>query len=236
MQSISLLLKVLWSPGEAMFLLSKNPRIAVPIIFLCLFSLLTGAVVLTKVDSAELAMRTIERSARGGQLSEEQKAQFRERMNSPLFKGFTIVSAVVGPVVVITIVAGLYFGLFTMLGREGSFKAFYSITAFAFIPSIFRQLAVVLSAFVVPASSIMPDELGSLSPAVFLERDSVSPVVFAGVNTIDLVSIWILILLVIGYGFVTRKSLSKTTRAGAIVGVFLGYVALRLAYAAMTGV
>ena len=236
MQSVDLLFKVLWSPGEAMSFLSKNPRVLAPMLFLCLFSMLAGGAVLMKVDSAELALRTIERSTRGASLSDEQKAQIRQQMNSPIVKGLTFASTVIGPLLLIGIVAGVYFALFTMLGREGSFKAFFSITAFAFIPSIIRQLAAALSAFLVPPSSLMPDELGSVSPAVFLDRDSVSPVLFAGVNTIDLITIWILILLVIGYGFVTRKSLSKTARASAVVGVFLIYVCLRLAFAAIRGV
>ena len=236
MESVGLLFKVLWSPGEAMSFLSKNPRVLAPMLFLCLLSMLTGGAILMKVDAADLALRTIERSSRGASLTDEQKAQIRQQVNSPIIKGLTFVSTVIGPLLLIAIVAGVYFALFTMLGREGGFKAFFSITAFAFIPSIFRQFAAVLSVFVVPASSLMPDELGSLSPAVFLDRDSVSPVLFTGVNTIDVVTIWILILLVIGYGFVTRKSLSKTARAGAVAGVFLIYVCLRLVSAAIRGV
>jgi len=234
MQSISLLFKVLWSPGEALFFLSKNPKVLTPILFLTLFSIVTGAVLVTKLDSAELTMRALERSR--SNLSDEQKAQLRRQMGSPVVKVFTFVSAVVGGLLVVLIVAGIYFALFTMLGREGSFKAFLSITAYAFVPTIFRSLAAVLSAYVVPPSSLMPDELGSLSPAVFLDRDAMSPVVFTAVNTIDLVTIWVLILLWIGYGFVTRKSLSKVSRAGAILGVFLLYVALRLVSAAVRGI
>jgi len=234
MQSISLLFKVLWSPGEALFFLSKNPKVLTPILFLTLFSIVTGAVLVTKLDSAELTMRALERSR--SNLSDEQKAQLRRQMGSPVVKVFTFVSAVVGSLLVVLIVAGIYFALFTMLGREGSFKAFLSITAYAFVPTIFRSLAAVLSAYVVPPSSLMPDELGSLSPAVFLDRDAMSPVVFTAVNTIDLVTIWVLILLWIGYGFVTRKSLSKVSRAAAILGVFLLYVALRLVSAAVRGI
>ncbi len=235
MQSITLLFKVLWSPGEAMFLLSKNPRVLTPILFLTLFSILTGAVLVMKLDSAELAMRAIERSRGGSNLSDEQKAQLRRQMDSPVVKGFTFVSAVLGALLLVLIVAGIYFALFTMLGREGSFKAFLSITAYAFVPTIFRSMAAMLSAYVVPPASLMPDELG-LSPAVFLDRDSVSPVLFTAVNSIDLVNIWVLSLLGIGYGFVTRKSLSKASRAAAILGVFLLYVALRLASAAVRGI
>lgn len=234
MQSISLLFKVLWSPGEALFFLSKNPKVLTPILFLTLFSIVTGAVLVTKLDSAELTMRALERSR--SNLSDEQKAQLRRQMGSPVVKVFTFVSAVVGALLVVLIVAGIYFALFTMLGREGSFKAFLSITAYAFVPTIFRSLAAVLSAYVVPPSSLMPDELGSLSPAVFLDRDAMSPVVFTAVNTIDLVTIWVLILLWIGYGFVTRKSLSKVSRAAAILGVFMLYVALRLVSAAVRGI
>jgi Yip1 domain len=234
MQSISLLFKVLWSPGEALFFLSKNPKVLTPILFLILFSIVTGAVLVTKLDSAELTMRALERSR--SNLSDEQKAQLRRQMGSPVVKVFTFVSAVVGALLVVLIVAGIYFALFTMLGREGGFKAFLSITAYAFVPTIFRSLAAVLSAYVVPPSSLMPDELGSLSPAVFLDRDAMSPVVFTAVNTIDLVTIWVLILLWIGYGFVTRKSLSKVSRAAAILGVFMLYVALRLVSAAVRGI
>jgi len=236
MQSITLLFKVLWSPGEAMFLLSKNPRVLTPILFLTLFSILTGSVLVMKLDSAELAMRAIERSRGGSNLSDEQKAQLRRQMDSPVVKGFTFVSAVLGALLLVLIVAGIYFALFTMLGREGSFKAFLSITAYAFVPTIFRSMAAMLSAYLVPPASLMPDELGSLSPAVFLDRDSVSPVLFTAVNSIDLVNIWVLSLLVIGYGFVTRKSLSKASRAAAVLSVFLLYVALRLASAAVRGI
>jgi Yip1-like protein len=240
MQSVGLLFKVFWSPGEAMFLISKSPRVLAPMLFLSLFSCIAGSAVLMKVDSAELNMRMLERSIGGRNLSDEQKAQLREqayaRMNSPLAKTISFISTAVFQLVIVVLVATIFFALFTMLGREGGFKAFLSITAFAFLPSVFRQLATVLTAFFVPSSAIMPDELGSLSPSVFLDRDSVSPVLFAGMSTLDVVSIWILLLLIIGYGYVTRKSLSKSARASAVVVVFLVYVAARLSVAGWFGV
>ena len=156
-------------------------------------------------------------------------------MDLPAVKGFTLATTVLGPACLVLILAGLYFGLFTMLGREGGFKAFLSITAFAFIPSVFRQLAAVVSVFVVPAASIMPDELGSISPAVFLDRDAIVPALFIFVNMIDLVTIWILALLIIGYGQVARRSLSKAVLAGGVLGPFLVYAVLRIAIAWIRG-
>ena len=101
---------------------------------------------------------------------DQQKDLIRQQMGSPVVKGFTFVSTAVTPVVIILVVALIYFALFTILGREGGFKSFLSITAFAFVPLIFRQLAALISAYFLPSSAIMLDELGSLSPAVFLDR------------------------------------------------------------------
>jgi hypothetical protein len=236
MRSIGLLFKVLWSPGEAMFQLSKNPRVLAPMLFLSVFSFVAGSITLTKVDFAELSMRMIERSARGAQMPDEQKEQIRRATNSTPAKVSLFAATVVLPLIVIVVVAVVYFGLFTMLGREGGFKSYLSITTYAFVPIVFSQLAGLLRAYLVPSSSLMLDELGSLSAAVFIDRDSVSPVVFTAANTVDLSSIWILTLLAIGYGFVTRKRLSKTARTGAVVGVFLAYAALKLVSAAVRGV
>jgi hypothetical protein len=235
MRSVDLLFKVLWSPAEAMFLISKNPRALVPIVFIAFCSLAGGMLVIAKVPPSELAMRAIERSPQGANLSNEQKDRIRQQMNSPAARVFGIISTVVAPIMIVLIVASIYFGIFTIVGREGGFKAFFAITAFAFVPIIFRQGAAVLSAFVVPASSIMPDELGSLSPAVFLDRDSISRGLFAAVNMIDVVSLWTLCLLVIGFGFVTRKGVSKTARAGTVFGVFLIYAVFRIILASARG-
>jgi hypothetical protein len=236
MQSLGLLFKVLWSPGETMFMLSKNPRVLAPMIFLSLFSLVTGSAVLMKLDFAELTMRMIERSAQGSRMPEEQKAQFRTAMNSPFAKASFFGSTVIFPLITIVFVAVVYFTVFTMIGRDGDFKAFVSVTTYAFVPLIFSQIASLVRAYLVPPAFLMLDELGSLSAAVFVDRDSVSPVVFTAANSLDFVSIWSLILLIIGYGFVARKSLSKGTRAVAVVSVFFVYVGFKLLSAALRGV
>src|SRR5438067_1497735 len=117
MQSIGLLLKVLWSPGEAMFLLSKNPRVLAPLIFLTVFSALTGAAIMTKLSVADLTIRAIEVSPRGAQTPDDAKEQLRQRMNLPAVKAVTFAFTAIAPTCMVVIIAALYFGIFTMLGR-----------------------------------------------------------------------------------------------------------------------
>jgi hypothetical protein len=169
-------------------------------------------------------------------MTDDQKAQMKKVMSSPIVKAAVPAFSVIGTLFTIVVVAGIYFLVFSLVGREGGFKAYLSVTSFAFVPIIFSSIATTVRAFTMPSSSLMLDEIGSLSAAVFVDRDAVSPVIFTIANSIDLVSIWILSLLIIGYGFVTRKSVSKGTRAAVVVAVFLAYVGLKIVSAAIRGV
>jgi hypothetical protein len=236
MQSISLLFKVLWSPGEAMYLLSKSPRVLAPLLFLSIFSGVMGGLAFAKIDFGDMYMRMVEKTPQGANMSDDQKAQMKRIMSLPVIKAAIPVIGVIFSVLLILLVAAVYFGLFSLIGREGSFKAYLSVTAFAFVPMIFSSIATVVRAFLMPQTSLMLDEIGSLSAGIFIDRDTASPVLFSLANSVDLVSIWILTLLVIGYGFVTRKSVSKGTRAAVVVAVFLAYIGLKVASAAIRGV
>src|SRR2546428_9563636 len=104
MGSIGLLLKVLWSPGEAMFLISKNPRALAPILFLSLSSLFAAVAIQTKVQFGELYMNMITRSPQAARLPEETKA-LQRLMSLPLMQGVFVASAVVVPLLTVLIVA-----------------------------------------------------------------------------------------------------------------------------------
>src|SRR5262245_41635141 len=123
MQSIGLLFKVLWSPGEAMLLLSKTPRVLVPMAFGFLCALFGTILVWTHVNYNELNIRMLERSRFFANLSEEQKAQIRKNSSSPTRNMVAAPIAAVSSAIIVVVCAGIYFGIFTIFGREGSFKA-----------------------------------------------------------------------------------------------------------------
>jgi len=233
MQSIGLLFSVFRSPAQVMFRVSKTPRVLAPIVFFALFSFLAASAVQLKVNFAELVMNMILGSP--GSVNPDDIANLQQTLSLPMIRGAFFAGAVFMPILIIVGLSVLYFGLFTAVGREGSFKAFFSITAFAFMPNIFSQLVGVLRAFFVSPSLLMLDQLGSLGPALFVDRTTASPLLFAALSSVDLVSIWILSLLVIGYGFVTPKSMPKTKRIAVVVGVFAVYSAVRLAVAGLQG-
>jgi hypothetical protein len=90
-------------------------------------------------------------------------------------------------------------------------------------------VARILTVLIVPPSSIMPDELGSISPAIFVDRTTVSKTLFTLLSQFDIVTLWILSLLSIGYRFASTKKVSVAARVGCVFGIWLVWVALRVA-------
>jgi hypothetical protein len=215
MQSLGLVFKTFWAPAEAMFLAAKNPRVLVPLIVLTVFALGTGLTSFAKVDFGDMVKQQLEKTRQGQQMTEEQK-QNVVRIYRTLGPVLIIVGAAF-PVILVTIATVVYFGIFTMLGREGNFKAFYAVTALAYAPLIVRQIVAAIQLFAIPTSQLDLNDLGNMSGQLFLDPASGSKMLFALAGVVDVTSIWIMILLCIGYKTVTRKSLGAGLRVAAVV-------------------
>src|SRR5690242_2282156 len=161
MQSLGLVFKAFWAPAEAMFLTAKNPRVLVPLIVLTLFAVGAGLTSFTKVDFGEMVKQQLEKTRQGQQMTEEQKQNIVR-----IYRTFAPAIVVVGaasPAIIVTIATVLYFGIFTMLGREGGFKAFYAVTVLAYMPLIVRQIVAAIQLFAIPSSQLDLNDLGNMS-------------------------------------------------------------------------
>jgi hypothetical protein len=230
MENLALLFKVFWAPGEAMFKAAKNKSPLVPLLLISVTSLISVVTTYMYVNMGEMTLLMMEKQ-RGQSIPAEQRTQMLTTMNSTAVKGFSMVAAAIVPTVVVLLITLLYFGLFTLVGREGGFKAFLTVTAFAFVPSVVRTAAAMLTVIVVPQTQIMLDELGSIGPSILVDRGGMSRKLFTAISQVDVVSLWILALLVIGYRFVLNKRVTALTRTACVFGVWLLYVGIRVAFA-----
>ena len=224
MESIGLMFKTFWSPGESTAAISKKPRILVPLILISLLSTSIGIVAIAKIDFGALAIQQMERSGRIQNLNEQQREQtlqFSRRILPVTF----IVSGIVGPTLLLTIVTAIYFGIFTLIGREANFKTFFSLTLFAYVPLILRNVVSVVQLFAIPQEQINIQELGSLGLQLLLDPTTSSKVAYALAGAVDIFSIWIMILLCIAYKNGVRKSVGKGLVA---VGVVVPYLCFAL--------
>src|SRR4051812_23639210 len=115
MESISLLFKVFWSPGEAMFKAAKSQKVLAPILLLVLGTVAYTVLTFSYINGGEIAIRTLEQ--RGQQLPPEQKARILEGANGALAHGAALVAGTIGIVLMLVIVSALFYGVFTFVGR-----------------------------------------------------------------------------------------------------------------------
>ncbi len=218
MRGLLLAVKTFWSPGSAFEEIAEaSVRPWAAILVLTAVGLISSGVITANIDPAELALRGLEQPPQGANLTEEQKEAFVERLQNPAVRYIGFAGALVGPTVMIVVLSGIYFGLFMILGSSAKFRIFFSVTSFALLPLVIRNLAATLMVLFIPSSAINPQELGGIAPSAFLDPAEVSRAVFAFAQSLDLITFWILILLIIGYKNVASRRTSLVTRTLAVL-------------------
>ena len=230
MRALVRILKVFWSPGDAFTEIaeSKIPAWA-PLIFLMVLGFGGALIFSSMIDLGELAVRAAEQGPGGGELTDEQRENIARIMNSPVARVFRYIGALFLPLIVL-IISGIYFGVFMILGSSAPFRSFYSVTAHAFLPTIVSSAVSITMILMIPSSAINPAELGIISPAIFFDPLEVSAPLMALARSLDLVTIWVLVLLTIGYRRLAPRRTSAITVAVAVFGVWLVTVAVRVGF------
>ncbi len=227
METIGLVFKMFWAPGEASVQMSKKPRVLATLILLGVTALGTGLVSLAKIDFGAAVIQQIEKNPRAN-LSEDQKQNFAKlyRTFAPVLVGL----GAVFPAIIVAIATVIYFGIFTMIGREGDFKTFFAATALAYAPLMVRQIIACIQIFAIPQEQLDLNALGSLSLQLVLDPLSSSKVLYALAGIVDITSIWIAVLLCISYKSVTKKSVGSGLRATAVI---IPYLLVSLVFAGL---
>ncbi len=197
-------LRVFWMPSATLSEALGRPVVFVPVCIPTLFAALTSLIVYFKFPPADPSLRGIWQIG--------------------------LVVAMLGPAVLVFLISGLFFAMFSLFGRWGSYRSFVSVTALAFIPSAFYHLA---QSFVLVNASPqeMPSlQVGRLSIARVLDPDSASAELFVAASMIDVISIWVIVLLVVGYRFLGGES-SPRLGPAVVIGGWMVYATLRIAFA-----
>ena len=219
METIAQLFKIIWAPRETLREVARRPSVVAPLVLLTLFAGLETAIVFSTLDPGELRLQEFKRGGYADKISDSDKIIHAQAARNN--RGFAVTVASIRALITVLAVAGVFF-LFFGIGRGVSFKSFLAVTAFAFIPGIFHSIA---SVAVVMTSAPNPNQTtlllaGSVSPVRFLNPESVSGLTYLTLSTLDVVSVWILALLIIGYGFVLRDRVGLIPRVLVIGSVY----------------
>lgn len=219
-------LGVLFSPGATFRSLRRTPTWVVPLVVLCLLA--TGVQILAtgKIDMRQAIEQQM--SARGQEMSPEQLDRAVDMQSK-----FGLGCGVVMPVVFYLVVALLFMVLLNLLGGELSYKGSLAVTVHALMP---LAISAILTAVVIASrdsvdpqalqqGTLLASNLGAFAP------QGATAIVVALLASVDVFSIWCLVLLVLGFSEMAQ--VSRGTATAVAVGLWALGIAIKIGFVAL---
>lgn len=106
-----------------------------------------------------------------------------------------------------------------LVGARENLQAACMVATYAFFPRILEQVLNLVQGFVLSPEAMNGRYRLSLGPARFFNPDAASPVLLAVIGRLDVFTIWVTVLLVIGLSVTGRIPRSKAAIAGVLMWV-----------------
>lgn len=197
---------VLFSPDATMASIAKRPDWVLPLVLILISSFLVGIIVAQHVDFGAAVREQMEQNKN---ITQEQMDK-GVKMGVIIGKVATYLAPVFG-IIWLLVIAGVLLLAVRLFGGEGDYKQAFSVTCYASIPGIIKAVALLI--IVLAKGGIIPPQtLATLvrSNLGFLADYKASPMAFALLSSVDLFSIWFVVLLILGFAYVSRLSKAKT--------------------------
>jgi hypothetical protein len=179
-----------------------------------------------KVDWRDVASKRIEESPRAANLSPEQKEQ-QLAMSAKISPGIAYGFGIAWPILQALIVGGVLLLAYNLIGGAGArFGSALGITAHAFFPWILYSLLFILILYLKAPGTVDLDNPIATNVGAFLP-ESTPKAILSLAKSIDLFSIWTLLLISIGFTAVNPKKLKGKSLSIAI-SVWAVYVAIKM--------
>ena len=193
---------VLFAPFPTFESIARRPDWVVPLIILMVTSLAVGVTIAQHVDFTAMAHEAIEMNPQASKIP-------ADRIDTMIrFTAATMrVSAYASPVLsilILAIAAGCLMLAFRMFGGEGTFVHAFSVTIYAWYPRLIKSVLAVIVILSKKTTSIFDLQNPILSNLGFLFDPKTQPVQFALGSSLDLFTIWSVVLMIIGFAAVSR--------------------------------
>jgi hypothetical protein len=221
---------VLFSPDATFQSIARRPDWVVPLVLLMVLALANGILISSRIDFGAPAREAMSQNKN---VTQEQMDR-AEKMAVGMGK----VAKFIGPIItiiVLLIVAGALLLAVRLMGGEGDFKQAFSVTCYAWFPNVLQSIVLTIIVLAKGATAINPQAFPTMvrSNLAFLVDMKTQPMAFALLSALDLFTIWVVVLLVIGFAYVGR--ISKTKAAVAVVSLWAITILFKLVPAALQG-
>lgn len=221
------LVSVLIAPGKTFRSIAERPTWGVALIVLLVLTVGTTVLFFQKLDFEELVRQQM--AEQGRELPPEAAGSMG------MMRGCAMGAALGFPVLFYFGVPLLFWGAFTLLGGTINYKTSLAVALHAMMPAAVGALLsipVLLGRAEIgfeeaQAGSVLASNLAHFAP------DGASPMLIALLASFDVFTIWMVILLILGYHVAAK--VSKAKAAATILGLWLVAILLKVGMAALQG-
>jgi hypothetical protein len=225
---ISRLVGVWFSPGATFAEIGRAPRMLAPILALMIIGSVTGYLMINRIGVRGFFRPGFEQAVANGRMPQEQADQQLETMsNGPAAMVIKWMFPIIG------LVQSLVLAL--ILVGENGFKPLFSVSLYTLLGTgLVSSVILLIVLYLKPPEEIdINNMLGSNLAAlltVAVGKDGLPKFIMALARWVDIFGIWMLTLLAIGYGVVTKRV--KSSAFGIALGAI--YIVIALIAAAWT--
>ena len=221
---------VFFSPKTTFEDIVRKPDWVLPVVLLTLFSLAVSFSINQRINWREFISQQMEKNPQAAQLSAEQKEQ-RVETGAKFSVPFTYCIGLLGPSIGILVVGLVMWGAYNLLGGANTnFATAFAITSYAFMTGLISSLLFILILYLKPFGTVDLENPVAANLAAVLPEDSAKWLV-ALAKSIDLFTIWTLILLAIGFAATNPKKLRGGKAFSIAFSVWVAYVVVRTGWA-----
>jgi Yip1 domain len=217
---------VFFSPNATFEDIAKRPSWVIPIVLMTVLGLAVAVVMNQKIDWRDVASKRIEESPRAANLSADQKQQQIE-MSAKISPGAAYGFGLLAPILGVLVVAAVMLLAYNVIGgADAKFGAAMGVVSHAYVVTILSTLLFILILYLKAPGTIDLDNPVATNVGAFLPESAPKALMALG-RSIDIFSIWTLLLISIGFAAVNPKKLKGKSLSIAIA-VWAVWVAIKM--------
>jgi hypothetical protein len=229
--SLAVAMDLFTAPNQAFAEIKERPRVWLPLLALIVSYAVVSFVFMTSVDLEWFFDQQLQQSNPDlTDLQREEMLRVQTSMSPVTYGAIGAVTAPIG-VVIALFISALYFTGVGFLIHDGiRLKQWFTFSAWCFLPIVLGLLATIINLLVSDARFMAQEEINPLAFGNLLgiDREGLTGVQ-RGLLSVDLSSLWALILCVIGYQAWTKRS------TAVAIAVVLGPPALIILLGVLLG-
>jgi hypothetical protein len=221
---------VVVSPTRTLGEIARRPTWVVPLLTLCVLSIVVSGLLAQKTDWRSFFERQMSKNSRFDQMPQDQKDNILEKQVQYGPK-FAFAFGVIFTPIFVLFITLVYWGAFNLFnGAALTFKTAFGIVSHAFVALIISSLLAIIILLIKPHGEVDPEHFLASSLAAFLPDDAPKWLASLG-QSLELFWIWTLALVAIGFSAASPKKIKPAGAFLTVYGMWAVWVLGKVAWA-----